>query len=408
VATKQKEVKTKRILVAMARYPFPPRSGSSLVAINSIRRLSKSHHIHYLCLGDKNWELPFDGIVDKAEIVTKTKPLFVIKLIRYVFMRLNGTASTNKACIFRELRERINRLMESEAFDVIVMFEFEAIQYCAPKFYDRLIVNIEDPYSIRIDRMRSLAVWPFWQRAVMFVDGLLARHYERSVLPRLGKVLLLSAADAKDMRERLGCENLDCVTYGADRPSVGSTGLMERDAGMIVFSGNMYHLPNVDGILYFLKNVFPLVLQGFPEARLWVVGSNPDARICEAVVSFGDRVVVTGMVNDMSEYLQKAMVSICPVRLKIGVQTKILEALALGTPVVTTSAGNSGISGTSGSELWVEDDPVAFAHRVVSLLRKQEWLKLSENGKKMVEDRFTWDRSAEELEQHIMSIQTVK
>lgn len=404
MAAKLKEDKTKKILVVMARYPFPPRSGSSIVAINSIRRLSKSHQIHYLCLGDKNWELPFAGIVDKAEIVTKIKPLFAIKFIRYVFMRLKGTASTNKACIFRELRERVNQLMESEAFDVIVMFEFEAIQYCDPKYYDRLVVNIEDPYSIRIDRMQSLAVWPLWQRVVMFVDGLLARHYERSVLPRLGKVLLLSAADAQDMQERLGCENLGCVTYGADRKSASSTGLMNRTAGMIVFSGNMYHLPNVDGILYFLKNVFPLVLHDFPEARLWIVGSNPAERICKAALNFGDKVVVTGAVNDMSEYLQKAMVSICPVRLKIGVQTKILEALSLCTPVVTTSAGNSGIGGISGSELWVEDDSVSFANRVVSLLRKQEWLKLSENGKKMVEEHFTWDRSVDELERHIMNI----
>jgi glycosyltransferase involved in cell wall biosynthesis len=85
--------------------------------------------------------------------------------------------------------------------------------------------------------------------------------------------------------------------------------------------------------------------------------------------SLGEHVVITGKVDDVSEYLRQAVVSICPVRLKVGVQTKILEALTFGTPVVTTSAGNSGIAGRSGEEMWVEDDPRNFAFRVVSLLR---------------------------------------
>ena len=121
---------------------------------------------------------------------------------------------------------------------------------------------------------------------------------------------------------------------------------------------------------------------------------------------FGEHVVITGRVNDMSEYLQRAKVSICPVRLKIGVQTKILEALSWGTPVVTTSAGNSGIGGCSGSELWVEDELNLFASRVVSLLRGENWQRFSEEGRKLVDERFSWERSAMELEQHIVRIQT--
>jgi glycosyltransferase involved in cell wall biosynthesis len=139
---------------------------------------------------------------------------------------------------------------------------------------------------------------------------------------------------------------------------------------------------------------------------LWIVGAEPDMRICATAVCFGEHVVITGRVNNMSEYLQRAKVSICPVRLKIGVQTKILEALSWGTPVVTTSAGNSGIGGCSGRELWVEDESNIFASRVVALLRGENWHRLSEGGRKLVEERFSWELSAMELEQHIVSIQT--
>jgi glycosyltransferase involved in cell wall biosynthesis len=173
---------------------------------------------------------------------------------------------------------------------------------------------------------------------------------------------------------------------------------------MILVSGNMYHLPNVDGVLYLLGEVLPHVLRRVPTARLFIVGSDPDERIRKAATRFEDRVVVTGRVPDVSEYLRRAVVSVCPVLLKIGVQTKVLEALAAGTPVVTTSAGNSGIAGVSGRDLWVEDEPEGFADRVVGLLRGDLWDSFSRDGLTVVSDRFSWQRSARQLESLIESV----
>jgi len=172
---------------------------------------------------------------------------------------------------------------------------------------------------------------------------------------------------------------------------------------MIVFSGNMFHPPNVDGILFFLRYVFPAVVKQHSSAKLWIVGADPDVRIRKATTNFGNQVMITGKVDDLSPYLRQAKVSVCPIQLKIGVQTKILEALSWATPVVTTSAGNSGIGGRSGSDLWVEDDPGEFARRVVSLLNGENWARLSENGRRLVSERFSWKRSVEQLERHIES-----
>jgi glycosyltransferase involved in cell wall biosynthesis len=396
------------LLVVMIRYPYPPQSGGSIVAINSIERLSRCHGIHFLCRGERGQVQPLSEAVEATEFISCKSLSMVSKVFRYMLLRLRGNLSSSVACKYRELRSRVNELMETKDFDAIVMFEFEALQCCDPKYYKKVVINIEDPYSLKLFRMQSLSVWSVWQRVARFFDGLLTGYYERSVLPGLGKVLLLSSADAQDMRKQGGYENLGHVTYGVNRQPLRTPDLAERTDGMIVFTGNMHHLPNVDGILYFLHHVFPQVLHEIPDATLWIVGSKPDRRIHDAADSFGERVVVTGRVDDVSAYLQRAIVSICPVRLKVGVQTKILEALTFGTPVVTTSAGNSGIGGRSGEDLWVEDDPRSFARRVVSLLRGEAWSEFSDNGRKLVEDRFTWDRSAEELEQHIKSIVAVR
>jgi glycosyltransferase involved in cell wall biosynthesis len=136
------------------------------------------------------------------------------------------------------------------------------------------------------------------------------------------------------------------------------------------------------------------------------VGNKPDPRILSAASSYGDRVKVTGRVDDITEYIRRAKISVCPIRLKIGVQTKILEALSWGTPVVTTEAGNSGIGAISGRHLWVDENPASFARHVVDLLEGKEWARLSEAGKTFVTSRNTWDASVARLEQEIRSLNT--
>ncbi|MDP2804661.1 MAG: glycosyltransferase family 4 protein, partial [Gallionellaceae bacterium] len=294
--------------------------------------------------------------------------------------------------------------LECEKYDALLLFEMAAIQYCPPSSYKRLIVNIEDPLSIKLKLMANLTVWTLWQRVKLRLLAKLTANYERSLLPRVAKVLLLSASDVQDMREQGEYGNLSCMPYGVQVRDLADVMDYESRKRVIVFSGNMYHPPNVDGILFFLKDVFSFVLQECPSAQLWIVGTKPDDRISKEAAKFGSQVVITGRVDDIEGYIKSASVSICPVRLKVGVQTKIIEALSWGTPVVTTSAGSNGIGGVSGIHYWVEDKPIQFAHKVVELLQGVGWTALSEEGRKLVIERFSWERSVAQLERQIESV----
>jgi len=388
----------------MTSYPFPPRAGDAIVAYNSIKELSKKHSVYFICrdvvkeLGD------FAEFVEQIEFVRPKKIAWFMHFFHSAFYMLLGIP-----IIITEMQKRVKKLIECNKFDVILLYGIGSIPYCPPAYYKKVIVNIEDPQSIKLRRMKGLPVCSLWEKAKLSVLEKLNEHYEKSFLPKIAKVVLLSEEDAKDMREKGKYENIGRVSYGINKQSIEEiVSFEERTEGMIVFSGNMFHLPNVDGALFFLRHIFSLVLQEYSTAVLWIVGAEPDTRIRDAAACFGEHVVITGRVNDMQEYLQRAKVSICPVRLKIGVQTKILEALSWGTPVVTTIAGNSGIGGCSGSELWVEDEPKIFASRVVALLRGEGWRQLSEKGRKLVEENFSWERSAMELEQYLIRIQTAR
>jgi glycosyltransferase involved in cell wall biosynthesis len=204
------------------------------------------------------------------------------------------------------------------------------------------------------------------------------------------------------MQTQTGLINLAHVSYGIDPLASDEINSIEaREPGSIIFSGTMDHPPNVDAAIHFVVDIFPTVIEHCASAKLWIVGANPDPRILSATKRFGDRVRVTGKVEDIGSYIRRARVSICPVRLKIGVQTKILEAMSCGTPVVTTEAGNSGIGAVSGRHLWVDDDPALFARHIVELLNGKGWTEFSNAGNEFVGGHNNWATSITQLEQVI-------
>jgi glycosyltransferase involved in cell wall biosynthesis len=392
-----------KLLVVMTHYPYPPWTGSSVVAYNSMKHLSKQHLIDLICLQPRDGVAGPAEFVEHIQLVLQRKASKIAICIRYLRM-LTGIPTSISLYASRQMKEKVNDALQRVKYDAILLFEMSAIQYCPSYSYSKIMVNIEDPQSIRLHRMAELPIWSAYQRAKLFVLAKFTECYERRLLTRMAKVLLLSASDIRDMHKHGRYKNLSCMPYGVEiRNSAEIAGYDERERS-IVFSGNMFHPPNVDGGLFLLKDIFPLILREYPAAILWIVGADPDKRIYKEAEKFGKQVVITGRVSDVATYIKRATVSICPVRLKIGVQTKILEALSWGTPVVTTSAGNSGIEGVAGTHLWVENEPHQIAKRVVDLLQGRGWMKLSEEGRKLVSERFSWENSVTQLERHIETL----
>jgi glycosyltransferase involved in cell wall biosynthesis len=221
--------------------------------------------------------------------------------------------------------------------------------------------------------------------------------YDIQQAPRFGRVTFVNEEDSHEFKRIVHGARTDWVPHGIDAEIYCPDEGVARQKGMIVITGNMFHVPNVDGVEFFCRDVFPLVCERVPSASLWLVGAKPGPRVTKWAKH--PRIRVTGDVPDIRPYLHRAIVSVCPVRLRIGTQTKILEALACATPVVTTSAGNYGIGASSGEHLYVADDRVEFANRVIELLEGERWHAISQNGRGFVENNFTWAKSALKLEQ---------
>jgi glycosyltransferase involved in cell wall biosynthesis len=157
----------------------------------------------------------------------------------------------------------------------------------------------------------------------------------------------------------------------------------------IIFIGNFNHPPNSDGIVWFAKQVWPIVKSQLSDVKLHIVGPNPPGAVTELR---RDDILVHGWVKDVRMLLDAARVSVAPLRYGAGMKGKIGEAMSRGVPVITTPIGAEGMPAVSGSDLEVCDDPEKMASCIVSIYTNPEkWHKLSENGRRLVREQYGVD-----------------
>jgi glycosyltransferase involved in cell wall biosynthesis len=190
---------------------------------------------------------------------------------------------------------------------------------------------------------------------------------------------------------------IDVVTNGVDLthfcPNQDPAG---RDEKTVVFTGKMSYHANVSAALYFTEKVLPLIWARDPGVIFQVVGKDPPEVVQK--LSADKRIQVTGYVDRLPPYLSRSTVAVCPVPYAVGVQNKVLEAMATATPVVCTSAAFSGLDAEQGKDIMVADDPDEFADRVLEICSDPALaLRLGTAGRRYVADHHSWEASVRRL-----------
>ena len=163
----------------------------------------------------------------------------------------------------------------------------------------------------------------------------------------------------------------------------------------ILFIGGFAHLPNVDAVVYFVKEIFPLVKQRMPDVRFYIVGSNPPKQVLSLQ---SNAVVVTGYIKDVAPYFENCRLFVSPLRYGAGVKGKINQSMSYGLPVVTTTMGAEGMALVDGVNALIADTPKEFAEKVVLLYNNEElWKRLSENSITNVQNNYSPEVAKESL-----------
>lgn len=294
-------------------------------------------------------------------------------------------------------KKEVDRVMAQEMYDVVHVEKFQMAGYAVgirscPVIVDLWACGLEGPkYELRHTHgvIGKLIGWQRLLRYVITHRRLYGKFkYFMTVSDKARDYILKHYPDKKAFIVPQGIEPGLKTGLTAESPS------RER---ILIFTGDMSFFPNIDAVRYFTDQIYPLIKAEVPDVTFYIVGTKPT----HEVVALGTRdtsVKVTGHVDDIGEYLKKAMVSVVPLLGGSGIRTKILEAFYHGKAVVSTSNALEGISVASGKEVLIADRPEEFAKNVVRLLNDEQLRHdLAQNAFSLVISRYTWPKIAVDI-----------
>lgn len=226
------------------------------------------------------------------------------------------------------------------------------------------------------------------------------RRYEGWLLDQFDRVLVTSRIDRDAMQRLRPVEQqapIDVVENGVDLHYFRPNPTITRDPATIVVSGKMSYHANVSMVLHLAHNIMPHVWAQQPQVKLQIVGKDPTPEI--QALAANPQVEVTGFVHDIRPYLQQATIAVSPLTYGAGVQNKVLEAMACGTPVVTANQAIAALNIQPGRDVLVADDPRVFAHQLLALLgNPRQQRQIGQAARAYVETHHDWNAIAGKLE----------
>jgi polysaccharide biosynthesis protein PslH len=383
------------ILYLTTGFPFPLISGR-LRQFHFIKQLSRHHDVTLVALVGKDFgeeEAKAVGAIVKRLIPVTGAVMhggLVTKLFRHASMVLTGTTPDYAA-----MRRVVIRLMKEHPADA-VFFSVSTMPALEGLVLPPLVADVCDAEQINIrNRMKHapLSQIPKLQMALMWADRVLAKVSARSSH--------LMFASRRDLEAAVG-DSLESATVVANGVDVEYWKRTAKTLGTrsIVFTGNMKYPPNTDCAMLLIHEIMPIVRHAVGDAHLYIVGHSPTPELVEAGKSHPG-VTVTGMVDDVRPYLDQAAVFAAPLRFGAGIQNKLLEAMAMELPVLTTQLAADGL--LPGGELLppveVFETPQEFAAAILRHLAAREQDPSPDPvGRRFVMEHFTWEGSGIKLE----------
>ena len=376
----------------------PVDKGGKIRTYNMLKELKRDHRITYLTL-DEGLDLTAISAADEychelIRIPFAARAKFTTGFYSDLFL---NTASALPYAIAKykssNMRNRINDRLSKGDIDLLIC------DFLTPAV--NLDFSVKCP-SILFQHNVEAMIWKRHyqvqrnaaKKIYLYTQWLKMRNFEERLCRRFDSVIAVSAEDRDQMRTEYGLDNVFDVPTGVDTEFFKPTGMMKRDPMNLVFTGSMDWLPNDDAIRYFTEEVLPIVRREVPGMSLTVVGRNPSSHLME-LARRDSLITVTGRVDDVRPYMEKAAAYVVPLRIGGGTRLKIYEAMAMEKPIVSTSVGAEGLPLEDGTELLLADDAHAFADAIVKLLKHDELAeRIGSLAACTVRDRFGWKQVA--------------
>lgn len=383
-----------RLLVVSPLLPWPLDAGGKLRMYHIMKGMSARYRITLLTLAvdEENSEenrKPFDFLEDLIMIpISQGRVWQVLRMLVNLPRWLGGmpaeTIVKRSPALLRACRE----MAREGRFDAVQIEFTQNIQYLeafAGSDIPAILVAHDVSYishERRAEVAKGLRRW-FWSR-----EARMMRAYEQAGWGRFDRVVSMSAVDRDIILRHVPEAKVDVAPNGVDTGELQP--IKEGEAPSLIFVGWMRHLPNPDAVTWFLDKIWPLVKAGHPSVRFVIVGKGLSDQL-KRRIDVDDRIDCRGYVDDVRKHVGEAWISVVPLRIGSGTRLKILESMALGTPVVATSVGAEGIAARDGEHLRIADSPEEFARAVLELIADPKLRGgMATAARRLVEIDYDW------------------
>jgi len=379
-----------KLIVISPRFPYPLEKGDKLRLYHQLRLLSVSFDIVLISLTDtKIEEKDFNHI---KSMVNKVY-VFPLKKWRIVFRLLFGIFSTKPFQVLyffnKRYKKKIKTIIEMENPDIIYNQLIRTAEYSKELKYFK-IIDYMDSFSEgmrkRLDNSSFIFKWIYNEEYKRL------KRYETEIFNDFDKHSIISNQDRNTFPKGLK-DKIEVVANGVDMNYF--LPLNKKKIYDIGFVGNMGYRPNIIACEYFVRNIFPDLKKVKPDIKIVFAGARPHPRV-KALAN--DNIFISGWMEDIREAYGQSRIFVAPIFTGIGQQNKILEAMSMELPVITTSAVNRAIGATAGVEIIVADTNMEFVDSILQLLNDNYLAKnLGQSGRNFVQNNYSWDYQSTKL-----------
>jgi len=382
-----------KIFVLLPRIPYPLEKGDKLRAYHQIRQLSKNNEIVLCALND-------NGKVDEQQAFQALQPYCVsinfVKInklqILFGLLRafLKGLPMQCGYFYNRKAARKVDQLIQKHQPDMLFGQLLRVAEYIRHKDKPKAI-DYQDIFSYGMKRRADIA--SFVTRPVYNMEYKRLSRYEAAIFDDFNVKSIISEPDRALFPHEKRDEIL-IIPNGVDHDYFKP---QEREKKYdLVFTGNMSYPPNVNAVEYLANEILPIVWKTLPETKIYIAGASPDPKVKKAA---SDRIIVSGWLDDIRDAYAQSKVFIAPMRIGTGLQNKLLEAMSMGLPAITSPLANASLGAKPNEEILIGINAEEMANNIITLLTdSQKAQQIAQAGYDFTNCVYDWGKATEKME----------
>ncbi len=375
-----------KILMALSRFPFPIEKGDKLRAYYQLRELSRNNEVYVVCLTDK---MPSEEALYEVKKHCKHLEIIRLSFFNRMLKLLHALFSSAPFQVHyfesSKMKNTLAYLISTNNIDICyvqLLRLFNNIPFELPtKYY----LDYMDALSEGMQKRIHYSKW--YEKKIVGIEAKRLRLFEEKIAPYFDGHSMISESDTDTFSSKLK-EKLDIIPNGvSEEYFVTKISSIQKEYD-IIFTGNMGYHPNIQACKYLIQEILPILKSKGVRVKICLAGIAPSP---EVIALKNDDVLVTGYVKDMKEYLIRSKIFVAPLFSGSGLQNKLLEAMAAGLPVITTSLTNKALKAKDKKEIIICNESLKFAEQIIFLLNHPtEAGEIARLGRLFVRENYNW------------------